>query len=410
MHKAFWCLYLILGTLLLAGTLPLLLELLILTTASLFPGRTKNRQTEVATAIPVSRRRLAVIIPAHNEETLIARCVSSLSADLPTNVQVFVVAHNCSDATAARAEQAGARVLLVDDPSQKGKAAALRHGFLQAFRQGAEACVVVDADSVVSAGFLPEVQRALSESAGAVQAVYKVLPSSTSDKTTLTAIGFQGFNVVRPRGRERLGLSAGIFGNGFGLRREVLERVPYDADSVVEDLEYHIQLVTAKERVHFLEDATIFGEMPQGNIGSGTQRARWEGGRLLMMRRAPFMLLKVLASGQTRLLEPLLDVLSLPLATGTICFLLLLPSPQKWMQTYGIFGLAIVCFHFLVALKAGPDFWKGMRVLVQAPKYIFWKLLLMPKILLASRVDAVWIRTHRDASELARRRSADAVE
>ncbi len=409
MHTAFRVFYLIFGTVLLAGSLPLLLELLVLTTASLLPRRAVRR-TRDCTGRPAALRRLGVIIPAHNEETLIERCLKSLMASMPKDVEIFVVAHNCDDATAKKAEQAGATVLIVDDPGQKGKASALREGFRRAFDLGAEACVVVDADSVVSTDFLPQMQIALTQDAGAVQAVYKVLPLPGSNPASLASIGFQGFNVVRPRGRERLGLSAGIFGNGFGLRREVLEKVPYDADSVVEDLEYHIQLVTAGERVHFLEDAFIFGEMPQGGAGSNTQRARWEGGRLLMIRRAPLKLLGAILSGRGRLLEPLMDVLSLPLALGAVFMLLLLPSPQEWMQIAGTCGLAIIGFHVLIALRAGPDFWKGVRVLARVPGYVFWKLMLLPKIVLASRPDAAWIRTNRDEPEFPGRHSADAIE
>ena len=70
---------------------------------------------------------------------------------------------------------------------------------------------------------------------------------STTDRanTRLSALAFRAFNVIRPRGRARLGFSAGILGNGFAISRAVLEAVPYDAFSVVEDLEYHLHLVMA---------------------------------------------------------------------------------------------------------------------------------------------------------------------
>ena len=410
MHQAFWWICLLIGIPFVWLTVPLLLELLVLTTASLLPQRRRKDGEESGVGILPSTLRLAVIVPAHNEEALVGRCVESLMATLPPEVQIFVVAHNCVDGTAMVAEQAGANVITVNDPTQKGKASALREGFHHAIGSGAEACVVVDADSVVSKEFLTQTQKALSAHAGAVQAMYKVLPRHGVEEVTLTSIAFQGFNEVRPRGRERLGLSAGIFGNGFGLRREVLEKVPYHADSVVEDLEYHVQLVTAGQRVHLLENATVFGEMPQSGSGSATQRARWEGGRLLMMRRLPLRLIAPIVRGRGRLLEPLLDVLSLPLALGAVFLLFLLACPQPFLRFYGLCGLGIICFHFLAAVKAGPDFWKGMRVLARVPGYVFWKMVLMPKILLASRANAAWVRTQRETPEFASRPSADALE
>ena len=93
------------------------------------------------------------------------------------------------------------------------------------------------------------------------------------------SFAFVAFNVVRARGRARLGLSAGIFGNGFGLHREVIQEVPFNANSVVEDLEYHLNLVRAGIRVEFLNSASVLGEIPVGGRGAATQRSRWEGGK-----------------------------------------------------------------------------------------------------------------------------------
>ncbi len=391
------------GVALLLLSCPLLVELSMLTLASLLPARSRRRSEETLV-------RLAVIVPAHNEEQLIERCVQSLQAFQPPGVNLYVVAHNCEDRTAAIAAARGAEVLVVKDPAQLGKACALRHGFAHALAGGADAVVVVDADSVVSKSFLLNMQAALSESDLAVQCVYRVLPARGKKRHSLTSIAFQGFNLVRPAGRERLGLSVGIFGNGFGLRREALERVPYQANSVVEDLEYHIGLVTAGLRVRMVEDATVFGEMPQEDSGSKTQRARWEGGRLLMMRMFPAPLLGGILRGKFRLFEPLLDVLSLPLAMEVQCLILLLLLPSPWFRWYAVAGLLVLGLHFLAAVKAGKDFWGGVAVLLLVPRYILWKLLLLPKILLASRRSADWVRTHRENSEFTSSSPTDALE
>jgi cellulose synthase/poly-beta-1,6-N-acetylglucosamine synthase-like glycosyltransferase len=372
-----------------ALTLPLLLELLVLTTASLFPGSRKRSDAS-------KLRKVAIVVPAHNEGVLVERCVLSLAPQLGDMGALLVIAHNCEDDTAERAARAGADVLTLDDPAQRGKACALRFGFAHALSRGAEAVIVVDADSIVSRDFVQNLQFALSTSVHAVQCRYRVLPAVGDDRPTLTGIAFQGFNLVRPRGRDRLGLSAGIFGNGFGMRSEVLENVPYRADSVVEDLEYHIQLVAAGVKVQFMENATVYGEMPQGKAGSQTQRARWEGGRMLMVRaylhRLPLEILK----GRWRLIEPLLDLLSLPIAMAVLTLLFALAVPVPWLFWYAVTGLVIVAYHFLIAVKAGPGFWRGLRVLALTPQYILWKLLLLPRIVLNSRRDASWVRTQRD--------------
>ena len=388
----------VLAVILFLMTLPLVLELLVLTTASLLPAfRPKIAAEKSLQQSPEDMaRRLTFIVPAHNEGLLVERCVKSLTAQLEASNRLLVIAHNCQDDTAERAIAAGADVVRLDDPTQRGKACALRFGIAQALHGGAEAVVIIDADSIVAPGFVDRMQAALSSGMAAVQCAYRVLPAGGEGSPTLTSIAFQGFNLVRPKGRDRLGLSAGIFGNGFGLTREVLERVPYSADSVVEDLEYHIQLVAAGIQVRFLADATVYGEMPGSNAGSQTQRARWEGGRLLMMKAYPLRLLQEIERGHYRLIEPLIDILSVPLAMGVLMLLLCLCVPCAWLRWYAAASLLVVLGHFVAAVKAGPYFWQGMGVLLRVPKYILWKIVLLPKILLNSRRDASWVRTHRD--------------
>src|SRR5436190_4535960 len=60
------------------------------------------------------RKRIAVLVPAHDEAALIARCVRSLEAQTyPSHLyDVIVVADNCTDATASIAMSAGAEVLV----------------------------------------------------------------------------------------------------------------------------------------------------------------------------------------------------------------------------------------------------------------------------------------------------------
>ena len=217
--------------------------------------------------------KLAIIVPAHNEELLVARCVASLRASATTTTQIFVVAHNCSDTTAARARAAGAEVLEYNDPEARGKGFALRHGFEHTLAVDSDAVMVVDADSTVSPNTVAAVQSAFAHGARVIQCRYEMFSTTDRSSTRLAALAFRGFNVVRPRGRERLGLSAGILGNGFAIVRPVLEAIPYDAFSVVEDLEYHLHLVMAGERVRYLEYALVSADFPESRAGESVQRS-----------------------------------------------------------------------------------------------------------------------------------------
>jgi cellulose synthase/poly-beta-1,6-N-acetylglucosamine synthase-like glycosyltransferase len=380
------------GILLVLATLPLLAELLVLTGAALLPAAREETQDTGTEVLPIT-----VLVPAHNEEALIGRCIRSVLACADSGTELLVVAHNCSDATAAEAEAAGARVLLLSDPGQAGKGCALRFGFAAALAGPSQAVLVIDADSVVSAGLIAAVRRRFLRGAQALQCRYEVNNPQENQRTKLMALAFQAFNVIRPRGRERLGLSAGILGNGFALHRKTLERISYGADSIVEDLEYHLTLIRAGIRVEFVNTAAVRGEMPITDQGACTQRARWEGGRQRMMRRWAPRLMADLLRGQVRVIEPLLDLLALPIATEVCLLLAAVCLPVVWLRLYVLGAFLVLIVHVSVAASCGSSFWGTMRILAAAPAYIFWKLRLFPEIWRTSRANSAWMRTERDS-------------
>ncbi|SLN22568.1 Glycosyl transferase family 2 [Roseivivax jejudonensis] len=109
---------------------------------------------------------LAVIVPASNEERLIARCLSAVaeSEPVPGGVEVVVVANGCRDATVARAEamqpafEARGWSLSVIDRAEGGKLPALNAGDA-AVR--APIRVYLDADVEVTPALLPQLAEAL---------------------------------------------------------------------------------------------------------------------------------------------------------------------------------------------------------------------------------------------------------
>ncbi|MEO8128596.1 MAG: glycosyltransferase family 2 protein [Bryobacteraceae bacterium] len=386
---AFW--YVVLGVLALA-TVPGTIELLLVTLAGALP----RRRRPAPAALPGA----AVVIPAHDEESGIARTVLSLrqSESGAPAPRIVVIADNCSDSTAARAREAGAEVFERRDELRRGKGFALDFAFRLLLQEPIDGFIIVDADSVVDPGTIEELRRHMAAGADAVQCRYAVGNPQASTRTRLMQVALWGFNVLRPRGRDRLGLSCGILGNGFALTRETLLAVPYEARSVVEDLEYHLRLVRAGRRVRFADAATVRGEMPTAGKGVATQRSRWEGGRLRMLGEWGPWLVRQIAARQWRLIEPLLDLLLLPLAFHVFLLLLTLAPPIAAGRVYAAGALAVVGVHILVAVWRGGGGWRELAALASAPFYILWKLTLVGSLLRSARRDASWVRTAREGA------------
>lgn len=381
---------------LLLAMLPSTFYLVLLTLAGWLPAR---RQM----AMPFDGR-IAIVVPAHNESAGIGRTLSNLLglARADGNTEVFVVADNCDDATADIAATLGARVLVRNDASQRGKGYALDYAFSNLLREDYAAFVVIDADSQAADNFIDSLRRHFGTGAVALQSRYTVLNGNESPRTQLAEMALAAFNVLRPRGRDRLGLSVGILGNGFALRRRVLETVPYSAASVVEDLEYHLKLIEAGMRVEFMDDTEVRGEMPTGERGRDTQRARWEGGRLRMLIENGFGLLWRAVKGRPRLLEPLADLLLLPLAyhvmTLLLCVGILLWSGNMLAVSVGLLYLFAVFLHILVALRVNHLPLSRLLLLARIPGYLLWKTRMLAATLATARRHSAWVRTDRDGS------------
>lgn len=389
-------LFTLVGVALLALTLPLVLELALVTLPNLVPGLGSKKSGLSASGADKRRKRLAIIVPAHNEGPLVKQTIASLLAAVGADESILVIAHNCSDDTATHAGQAGAEVLVYNDPDAKGKGFALRYGFHHALEHGADAVMVVDADSIVTPNTMSAVQDAFASGARVVQCRYEMVSTTERSSTRLAALAFRAFNVIRPRGRARLGFSAGILGNGFAIDRTVLEAVPYDAFSVVEDLEYHLHLVIAGERVHYLNEARIQADFPESKAGEAVQRSRWEGGRLLTARLWALPLMGKILGGRLRLIEPLCDLTGLPMAFGVFALVLAACVPLAWLRWYAACALAIVAVHVLAAAWAGPDFIGTLRLLALSPVYVLRKLWMIPGVLRGSSAKAAWVRTERN--------------
>ena len=144
---------------------------------------------------------LAVIVPAHDEEQLIGRCIESLRRqDYPAGrYRIVVIADNCSDRTAEKASEAGAMVMVrASAPEARGKGQALRWAMdrLLAEPEPPEAVVVVDADSVCEPGMLSALEDKLAEGHAVVQADYSLFVDSGSPRSDLLAVAFLLFAIA----------------------------------------------------------------------------------------------------------------------------------------------------------------------------------------------------------------------
>jgi 1,2-diacylglycerol 3-beta-glucosyltransferase len=352
---------------------------------------------------PAGRMTFDVLVPAHNEQEEIGGTVESLlGIDYPrSHFRVVVVADNCTDATASRAAAAGAQVLVRNDPDQRGKGYALAFAFDHSLTEGfADAVVVVDADTVVSANLLSAFAARFAAGAQVLQAEYGVRNPMSSWRTRLMTIALSAFHGVRSLARDRLGLSCGLRGNGMAFSSAILRQVPPSAFSIVEDLEYGLQLGRAGVRVQYAGEAKVFGQMVVSERASRSQRQRWESGRRTIVRQQGMPLLKeALRHRNVVLFDLLVDLVVPPVgelvafiaAGAALCVIVGHAGLAPWIWGLSFAGVALYVLRGWMLSGIGLH---GFLDLLWAPVYVAWKLTLWLRHKGQRPIE--WIRTTRE--------------
>ncbi len=381
--------------------------LVLLSILALMEKKSKEKPTSVD-----EQHRFAIVVPAYNEESGIARTVRDLiDIEYPKDLfDVIVIADNCTDQTARIARYEGAIAWRRFQPDKRGKGYALRWCFdrLLSDEQYAEydSIVVVDADTRVNKNLLQVFNKYRAMGADVIQGYFSIAPKPDSWTSETTRIGFTLYNYVRPMGRKRLGCTAGLRGNGMCFSAAILKAVSWDAFSNTEDLEYAMSLLQHDVKVVFAPDVIGYNQIPETADKAESQRERWEIGRFPVLKRFAGKLLKSgLRKRSFHHFDAFLDLVTPPLVTMLLFVLLMggLSVVSWWAgvtDTLLFAGLWLVLFgmgiaHAVIGLiAAGAD--KAMyKSLLYVPRYAFWKLYLYVKVFLRGR-SSEWVRTTRE--------------
>ena len=231
------------------------------------------------------RRRFRVVVPAHNEEKVIAGILDDLARqDYPAELtQVWVLADRCDDATADVARSYGAAVA-ERNAGPPGKGAALGW-YLEAHPlDGDETLVVFDADNRIPPETLGRIADELDAGAEAVQCYLDVTNPDRSPLAEAAALSYWASNRMVQAARARLGWSADLGGTGMAITARALADASGFGDALTEDQELGLRLLLAGHRVGWIHDVRIRDEKPAGLASTVRQRARWMAGKRKVRR------------------------------------------------------------------------------------------------------------------------------
>ncbi|MBK4989929.1 glycosyltransferase family 2 protein [Pseudomonas sp. S36] len=387
----------LLGVLALIALVPVLVLLLQVVLACL-PAR---RQRPMAGG---ARPRVAVLVPAHDEASIIATTLASITPQLLAGDRLLVVADNCTDDTARLAGVAGAEVVERQDPRLRGKGYALDFGLRHLASQAPDVVIVVDADCVVGEGAIERLARRCVEAGRPVQGLYLMrAPAGAGAKVQVAEFAWRVKNLVRPRGWARLGLPCQLMGAGMAFRWQDLAGVDLANGHLVEDIKLGLDLCQQGKPPLFCPEALVTSQFPVSQQGLNSQRTRWEHGHLgLILADAPRRAMAAVQQRNGDLAALTLDLLVPPLALLVLALLGL--NLLTWLA-YAVLGLATPAWLalwalVLLALAVGLAWLRFCRevipfsVLLYAPFYAARKIPLYLGFLIKRQVE--WVRSKRD--------------
>lgn len=290
----------------------------------------------------------ALIVAAHNEETVISQMVKSLN-QLDYNrdkYEVFVIADNCTDNTAKYAREAGAQVFERFNDTLKGKGHALEWMFDKIYKMDREFdnICIFDADNVVSKNFLKEINKQHNKGYRVVQGNIESKNPYDSWITTAYSISFWMTGKIFQQARYNVNMSCQLSGTGFSVAVPLLKELGWGATCLTEDMEFTAKLILNGEKVGWAHTAYVYDEKPLTLAQSWKQRKRWMQGHADVCSRFAWKLLvKAVKDRDMSALDCAIYVLNplkiLALGVLTIMGFVNIVSPEAAINSCQIYNL-----------------------------------------------------------------------
>ena len=229
--------------------------------------------------------KFAVIVAARNEQTVIGNLIDSVKIqNYPEDkLDIFVVADNCTDDTAAIARKLGAICYERFDNEHRTKGYALQY-LVECIRRdygidSYEGYILFDADNLLAPDYLEQMNNAFDAGEKIVTSYRNT--KNFGDNWISASYGVHWLRTVRNEHRARsfFHLATRIQGTGFLFARELIED-GWNWVSLTEDRAFCADAVAKGYKISYNHDAIFYDEQPVSFKIAMRQRIRWAKGHL----------------------------------------------------------------------------------------------------------------------------------
>lgn len=344
-----------------------------------------------------------ILVPAHNEERVIANTLNALKGLSPRMV-VLVIADNCSDQTARIARESGVQVVERTSDTLRGKGYALQHGLDHIRSAPPEVVIVLDADCTTTAADMHRLSHWCSSLSEPVQGIYLMhAPEGGAVGSKVAAFAWLVKTFVRPNGWRIWGNTSQLMGSGFAMPWKIAGTLDLASGHIVEDMKLTLDLASQWHAPRFVTDVNVASTFPSADRAQATQRKRWEHGHLSMvMKDVPCAIYRAARDGNRQLLSVALDLWVPPLSLLVMLLgtLSMLSVYQVVFQVPTIASMATLGLMASLILAVALAWFQWGRSVLS-----LWELAAIPVFMLRKlsvyatfflRREKSWRRTDRD--------------
>ncbi len=312
---------------------------------------------------------VTAVVPAHNEEAVIARTLDALLASSYTDLEIIVVDDGSTDRTVAIVARYARRGVRLIRQANAGKANALRTGFTAARHP---IVVALDADTLFTPSTVGHLVQALGNPrVGAVSGNARV-GNRVNPLTWFQALEYVLTLNLERRAYALLNCIPVVPGAVGAWRREAVQAVGgFTASTLAEDTDVTLALGQAGYQVAYAPAALAYTEAPQTLRGLISQRTRWSFGTLQCLwkhRRATFSprtgALGLVAIPGLWLSQVLFPAIAPAMDLGLVLSPLTPSAPRILVATAAYNGALIVLALWALAVDREP-FWLAALIPVQ---------------------------------------------
>lgn len=218
--------------------------------------------------------KIAVIIPAHNEEKVIEKTISSCLAAGIEKEDVYVVNDASADKTAEAAS--AMKINLLSLEQNGGKANALKHG-VKHFRlcERYDYVMFLDADSEIEKDCRENFAKSARENGNVALFVGQVKSKPGNYISSFRLVEYCFGQNFHKTGQSKRGLLFIAPGCASMYKTDILAKLNFDGDTLAEDMDLTMQIQRMNEKIIYVPAAVVLTQDPRNLKDYAKQIARW---------------------------------------------------------------------------------------------------------------------------------------